>query len=777
MILKILNKDFLNNKVITVAIFIFIMLSAILISCGTSMFIDLNNSLDYFMGKADAPHFSQYHSGIIDQEAIDRWSKANPMVKVYQTSEMINIEGKKIFFNQVEYSQDNSVMDNAFVTQNEHFDFLLDLDNKMVTVNNGEIAVPIFYMQRYDLEIGDTLYIKDKNTEITFTITDFVRDVQMNPSILSSKRFVISESDFQTLKKAFGEIEYIISFKINDLTKISKFANHYGSSNLPQKGPAVDYQLIKIANSITDGLVAAVIILISLLLNIIALLCLRFTILSTIEEDYREIGVMKAIGIRPYDIKRIYIAKYFIISFSASIVGFIISILLNKHFSKNIMLYIGTAPKSLFKIILPLLATFIIFTMVIIICIIILRRFDKISAIDAIRIGSTGETYRSKKGLSLYRYSFVNANIFLGLRDVIQRFKLYMLLFFVFIVCTSVIIVPLNFINTIQSPDIVKYMGLGKCDMLIFLRQSDNTIETYNEMIDYIKNDPEVMNFAPFITCKYKVLNKDSYEESLTVETGDFSVFPIEYTHGLAPKLDNEIALSHLSAKELKKGLGDEIQLMVNGSYKTMIVSGIYQDITNGGKTAKASITPNHNKAVWYIINIEFDGDIIEKINEYKELFPEAKINDVMSYLQQTFGNTIDQLKLVTVLAIVLAILVSILITSLFLKMLIAKDSAQIAIMRAIGLASNDIKIQYITRSLIVLNLGVIIGTIVSNILGERILSMVLSIVGASNIKFVINPLEAYVFTPIILMVIVTITTLISIGNIKRISMSDISHE
>jgi len=47
MLLKMLKKDFLRKKIITIAVFIFIMLSATLISSGSNMFIDLSNSVDY----------------------------------------------------------------------------------------------------------------------------------------------------------------------------------------------------------------------------------------------------------------------------------------------------------------------------------------------------------------------------------------------------------------------------------------------------------------------------------------------------------------------------------------------------------------------------------------------------------------------------------------------------------------------------------------------------------------------------------------------------------
>ena len=42
----------------------------------------------------------------------------------------------------------------------------------------------------------------------------------------------------------------------------------------------------------------------------IAALCIRLTFLATMDEDMREIGVMKAIGISKKDIKKVYLNKY-----------------------------------------------------------------------------------------------------------------------------------------------------------------------------------------------------------------------------------------------------------------------------------------------------------------------------------------------------------------------------------------------------------------------------------------------------------------------------------
>jgi putative ABC transport system permease protein len=43
---------------------------------------------------------------------------------------------------------------------------------------------------------------------------------------------------------------------------------------------------------------------------------------------------------------------------------------------------------------------------------------------------------------------------------------------------------------------------------------------------------------------------------------------------------------------------------------------------------------------------------------------------------------------------------------------------------------------------------------------------------GASQIEFVIEPLQAYILSPLVLMLVVTVTTLVSIASIKETSIA-----
>ncbi|MGP3784147.1 hypothetical protein [Paenibacillus sp. 1A_MP2] len=295
MLLRMLRNDITRKKGITAALFIFVLLAALLVSSGSRMIMELTSSIQYLFSESKTPHFVQMHAGELDQAKVNSWAEGQSTVAQHQIVEMVNIDGANLFFGAE--SEKSSVMDIDFVTQNQDFDYLLNLNSDIIQVNDGEIAVPVYYMQQRQLSIGDQVQIDNGQFQLSYTIVDFVRDAQMNPSVVHSKRFVVSSNNLEELKQGVGEMEYLIEFRLKDPGQTGEFTQAYQNAGLPNAGPVVTYGLFQLLNAMTDGVIAAVIILVSLVLILIAMLCIRFTMLATIEEDYREISVMKAIGI------------------------------------------------------------------------------------------------------------------------------------------------------------------------------------------------------------------------------------------------------------------------------------------------------------------------------------------------------------------------------------------------------------------------------------------------------------------------------------------------
>lgn len=252
--LKLLKKDFLRKKSTTCIIILGIALSTFFIATGFFITFTLIKSIDDLFIVAEVPDVVQMHKGTIDETEISDVAKNSGMVKSMQAQKMITIDGKNLMI--VDHVQTNSVMDVSFVKQNKTFDFLLNMDNKPANINKDFIGVPIYYYERYNLKKGEKIYLTVGNEKHEFTISEFIRDGQMNPSSVSSKRFLISDEAYASLEKEINEFEYLIEFQLNDRKDIGAFQTFYAEKNLPQQGPMVDWSTFKLLNGLSDGLVA-----------------------------------------------------------------------------------------------------------------------------------------------------------------------------------------------------------------------------------------------------------------------------------------------------------------------------------------------------------------------------------------------------------------------------------------------------------------------------------------------------------------------------------------
>ena len=85
-----------------------------------------------------------------------------------------------------------------------------------------------------------------------------------------------------------------------------------------------------------------VILLVSFLVVVITFLCIRFTLLARMEDDYQEIGVLKAVGYHNRDIIRLFLAKYAVIAFLGCAFGYMASLLVKDSLLEDVKLFMGT---------------------------------------------------------------------------------------------------------------------------------------------------------------------------------------------------------------------------------------------------------------------------------------------------------------------------------------------------------------------------------------------------------------------------------------------------
>jgi putative ABC transport system permease protein len=775
---RLIINDLRKNRLISGTIGAFILVAAMLASLASALAVNLLGAIDNMLMEAKTPHLMQMHSGDIPMARLEGFAGAHDGVEAFQVLEFVNIEGAEIVLggNSLAWS----VQDNGFSAQSKHFDFLLGLDGGVISPSDGELYVPIYYMREGAAAIGDKARIRG----LELTVAGFLRDSQMNAALVSSKRFLVSEGDFEKIK-GLGTMEYLIEFRLKDGASIAAFGSEYLQAGLPANGPPViTYPIIKLLNGITDGIMIAVLVLIGMLAIVVAFLCIRFTLLAKIEEDYREIGVLKALGLKSSRIKMLYMAKYGAVAGAACTLGFLASLWAQGPFMANIRLYMGGGDRLVLDLLSGFGGSLLVFIAVVLYVSGVLRRFRKISAVQALRFGAPQEQAKPARALLLSgRWSGRlsgrwpdSANVFLGVKDLLSRSKLYATMLSVLAISSFMMNVPYNISNTISARSFMTYMGIGECDMVLGFSQTQDgdVLEAAAEVAEALSRDEGVEKHAVLVGMMFDMLADSGSAQRFMADIGDHAAFPIVYAKGRAPVEEAEIAISLMNAEELGKAIGDEITLVVGGAEKRLRVCGIYSDITNGGKTAKATFKANGGDVLWSSIPVAFSaGSASEaKIAEYRDRFPSAKISGVEEYMGQMFGPTIAAVGAVSRVSIAATALLTALVTLLFMKMLVAKDRRSIAILKSIGFSSADIRAQYVTRGAVVLALGVGLGMVLSNTLGELMGVALISAFGASTFDFVLNPLFSYLLSPALMVVCVFAATWLGTRDIPILKIS-----
>ncbi|MBA9086814.1 putative ABC transport system permease protein [Fontibacillus solani] len=768
---KIIKNDIRKSKLITATITAFILVAAMLTALGASLTVNLFGAIDNMLHSAKSPHFMQMHTGDVDMEQLRSFADANENVEDYQVLEFLNIEGADIVIG--DDSLAGSIQDNGLSVQGEKFDFLLNLNGEVIHPEGGEIYVPIYYMQEGNAALGDTVTIHG----ISFTVAGFLRDSIMNEAMVSSKRFLVSQADFERVRE-FGQLENLIEFRLAEDVSFPAFEATYLDSGLPANGPpAITYTQVKMINGITDGIMIAVLVLIGVLVIIVAFLCIRFTLLAKIEEDYKEIGVLKAVGMRVSQIKKLYLAKYGAIAGVACALGFLASLPLQTPFMQNIRLYMGESGSPLPGLLCGLLGATVICGGVMLYVNGVLRRFRKISAAQAVRFGASQEKSKSARIFRLSNNRLFSRNIFLGIKDVLSRKKLYVTMLMVLVISSFIMIVPQNISSTISAESFITYMGMGISDANIGVMrtQVEDVPGKAAEVADVLAEDKNVEKYALFTGMMLDRKADDGTMEKLRVAFGDYSAFPITYSKGRAPQSESELALSVLNAKDLEKTVGDEIILIVDGAEKHLTVCGIYSDVTNGGRTAQAVFDANNGDVLSVGIAVTFRDrqSVKAAISKYREQFPFAKVTGIDESIGQMLGSMRAAVKMTSVVATLATVLLTLLVTVLFLKMLVAKDRYPIAILKSMGFTGADIRRQYLTRSITVLALGVIIGTILANTLGELVGVAIVSSFGATTFHFAVNPWFVYLVSPLLITGCVVVATMLGISGIQALKISE----
>jgi putative ABC transport system permease protein len=537
-----------------------------------------------------------------------------------------------------------------------------------------------------------------------------------------------------------------------------------------------------------NSLVAALLLIVSVCLILVSFVVLRFTISFTINEEFREIGVMKALGLKNSSVRGLYLVKYLGISVIGAVVGFILSIpfgnALLKSVSENMVL--GNDNMMLINVLCSISVVLIIMLF----CHRCTRRIKKLSPIDAVRSGQTGERFK-KKGLMHLGKSKLGATGFLAFNDIFSSPKQFGIMTVIFSVCLLLIISLANTANTLSSEKLLPLLCTTNSDAYITDIDMLSNVQTGKETYKEISEDIEKKLTDNGMSGKV-------HSEALlfpTIEANGKKASPIfnycrdtkasdyTYSEGYAPKYANEVALTIQVADKLGVGIGDKVKITLGDKTDTYIISALFQSMMQMGEAGRFSeATDIPDELIKQVMGFQIDFDdspeqsvIEERIEKMKDIFNTRHVDDTDGYVMACIGagvkDTINGVKLMVLLiTAVIVIMISVLMERSF----ISKEKSEIALMKAMGFKTGSVIAQHTLRFAIVAVIASIIAIALGTPFTKLCIDPVFGITGAINgVDYNIKPIEVCVIYPIVVIAATVLGAALTALYMKKIKASD----
>ena len=780
---RILKKDLKRKKTMNIILLLFVVLCSMFAAASVNNIIAVVGGLDYYFEKAELGDYFIIERSTGGEDTISKILKHSENVSGYRTYNVVNAScddlktdsGKLMEFSNIALICDiNNTKQNFF-----------GMDNEVITnVENGKVYITGSVPKREGVKIGERFYVELGDTKLPLEVAGFAKDALLGSEMMGNPRLLINSADFETLTAD----ETIHTYSCGHVYDIDTDNVAALESELNEQNGMLfsgDRDLIKMTY-IMNMLVAAIILVVSAGLLIVSFVVLRFTIRFTIAEEFREIGVMKAIGLNNSSIRMLYLVKYLGITLAGAVIGYFGSVpfgnLLLKSVSENMVLDNDNS------------------TMIGIICciavVLIIMLFGwgstgkikKLSPIDAVRSGQTGERFKKRSIMALGK-SRLGSTGFLALNDVTSEPKQYGILTAVFAICTALVMILAVTANTLDSGSLLYLLSMTESD--VYLTDSSRAMEIIAGTKTICETEDEIADILTENDMPGNVYLEDWYKLPVTAKNGSFQInflkcadtvtTDYDYTDGSAPMKPDEIAVTKQISKKLGAEIGDRVTVKIGGEEREFIITAYFQCFNNLGECARfhqdVEIADDLMTSCFaYQINFDDDPDntvIEERIEKLKDIFDNQNIFDTKGFVKDCMGVG-DMIATVKNLVLMLSLIIIILLAVLMERSFISKERSEIALLKAVGFDSGSVILYHAMRFGITVIIAIVTASALLMPLTKLIIDPIFGMMGAiGKIEYQFNALEIFGAYPVIIFCVAVLSAALTALYTKTIKASD----
>ncbi len=634
-------------------------------------------------------------------------------------------------------------------------------------LNEGEIIVPVSFKSLYNTKIGDKVTLNlvtwksnEDETQHTYKIVAYMEDPYMGSSVMGIKTLLLCEEDIASLcEKDFSKEGNSFVFSVYK-SEDSNMSDAELEAKLNQETSYAGYTWITLTKAqaynymtMITNIFAGILVAFIVMLVVATIIVLGHNISSSIEHDFVNLGILKAVGMSNNKLKLSIMLGYLFAGLVGANIGVPVSIPLiaaiNKLTRPVIGIYADSTP-ALMETIITLVAIFVIITVFIAVKLIKVSRITPVSAINGgrknVHFSSLFKLPISKKclGTSLaYRQLVSGKKQYIGAVIITAILTLFM----VMISDMCIYFSDEDNINDMFAP--VEY------DMYTYVTDDQNWEDKLADAEDIMAKYTDYKKF--FYSSRYVLLNDTQIWCGINSEPD----YVKNVYEGRTCTYDNEIVITEYMTENYGLEIGDKVTISLDGKSADYMVSGYYQCTNDVGKNITMSLEgyyrlvgePEEGTRLGCVYDLEDDDKAEEIFEEITAKYSEEEV--YFGYDTDFSGDDVIILALygITILIYILSgVFVAITVVLVCAK-IFAKEKQDYGIYKAMGFTSSRLRRQFAVRFVICAFIGAILGIICTLLFSDVMLSVILKMFGMYNFSSSINIVAAIV--PVVFMSVV----------------------
>ncbi|MFT3952641.1 MAG: ABC transporter permease [Oscillospiraceae bacterium] len=777
---NILKKDLKRKRTMNVILLVFIVLAAAFVSSSVNNLLSISTAMDDYGRKADLPDYLIFTKQ--EQTAdVEAFLTQSGDAETYEKADMVFVSVADIIVNGEALDTPRTIVAG---TAGEAGINIFNSDNQPITaVKNGEVWISHVLAQEAGVGAGDILSVACGESTLELRCAGEMKDFVFGSSMMGTSRILVSDADYAALAAAGTSGLTYYGITADDTAKLTTdFAQTGINAVFSEDRATMKFMYVM------DMVIAGVMLIVSVCLILISAVILRFTIVFTLTEEFREIGVMKAIGISALRIRGLYIVKYFAMACVGALAGFAAGIpfgrLLLARVSANIVM------ENRLGVLVNLLCCAGVVLAVSLFAYLATGRLKKFSPIDAIRNGATGERFRRKGLLSLGK-SRLPAVGFLAVNDITSGVRRYTALILTFVLGMLLINVPVNTVTTLSGDNIVSLFAVAKSDAYLMEELTFNSKSTRADVehqIDVVKQKLDAAGIPAQVyketIFRFSIGFNGHSSTSIAFQGTGVTADRYTYLEGSPPEHADEIAVTQLVADKIGAAIGDTILVKIGDGEKNFLVTALYQSMNNLGEgirfhpDAELEYADAVGQFATQILYTDDPSDKVkgERMEQIKALFPDKDVYTGGEWVDAMIGGISGTIGGLNRLIVPLVLAINALVAVLMVKSMITREKGEIGMLKAVGFSNGALMRWQCGRIGIVLAAAILIGILLSTPVSQLTAGAVFRMMGAGSIDFQIKPLQVYLLYPALVFAATMLASAVTSLQIRRISASETSN-